>query len=1048
MRRILGTPDCRTPLFDRWLQVLLFVLILQLAGCGGGGGNSQPPPPPPPDFSLSVTPQSTSVAPGSSASVSVSASPVNGFSGQVSVSTSGLPSGVSASPSAFTLTPGTKQQVIFSAPQGAATATGSVTFSGTSGTLSHTVKLSLSVTGPLSNIPPSRTRYVRTDATTEYFTWINSQWAIYNPPTSRFFITDPVGSHVYVMDSATETESASIAVPGAYGIDDTPDHSRLYVGTVIGDVYEIDPVAMAVTHRYIASQIGPDGYPAFNVAVMADGQLALLGAQQGIFNVDGSGNFAIWNPITNALSVYDPIVCGGLMGRIGGFNRSADRTKVVMGSIDSDGTLCEVDEGTGQGLYTAATEFSLYHILTSPDGKYIILPSYPNDAVLYDAKTLNLVARFPVNGDTSSGSGFAVTADSTTLLTPSSSIGFAYSLTSRQPTGWFPNFNLPPISGGSVVTQPNSPAIQAVDGTGLFAGPMEEGVGFIDFSAVQTGAAGTAFPNAFLSPAAGPVSGGTQTQGFGYGTLPLNSVYFGGQQATNVSAASTGDTATTPPGLPGPADVYAFAADGGLQITPEAFSYGPTILEITPNMSTAEGGGTGYIFGYGLGPVTSNNIPPNLQVTVGGTPATVTLFGNDAYQVSPYPFPLQAFFYTIPSGVTGPASVTVTNNYGIATINQGLTYLPAVQQFSLPSASLVQGIYDPHRNLYYFTDTSKIQVFSLAQKQWLTPIPIPAPAGATQRLWGLALSPNGNNLAISDLSAGVIYLLNPSNPSLVKTFPVSSVQSQVVSNPCGVAVSDTGIVYFMVVVIGGTGYQQYFKLNANTGAITDFGLGGPGTPGSDQNLRNSISYDNSRVFNNMTGYVFSIDTATDTILPATSGPSCCGDYDLSLSANQTSLEASSYLFDTDLNARSFYALNDREIQFIGYVYGAKLSPDGTLLFQPSTNGIDVLDGRLGNLLDRVALPFALSTNYDALVTDSHDNILIAITGTTGSGIAVVDLTSIPEPAPLPYARKLIVRPRQPGPRERKPVKSITPAHSDSEIDQLTNHLRAIPHITK
>jgi hypothetical protein len=96
-------------------------------------------------------------------------------------------------------------------------------------------------------------------------------------------------------------------------------------------------------------------------------------------------------------------------------------------------------------------------------------------------------------------------------------------------------------------------------------------------------------------------------------------------------------------------------------------------------------------------------------------------------------------------------------------------------------------------------------------------------------------------------------------------------------------------------------------------------------------------------------------------------------------------------------------LNDREALDISYVYGAKLSPDGTLLFQPSTNGVDVYDGRLGILLYRIALPFALSANYDALVEDGQDNKLIAITGTNGDGIAVVDLTSLPEPAPLPYA---------------------------------------------
>jgi hypothetical protein len=85
-----------------------------------------------------------------------------------------------------------------------------------------------------------------------------------------------------------------------------------------------------------------------------------------------------------------------------------------------------------------------------------------------------------------------------------------------------------------------------------------------------------------------------------------------------------------------------------------------------------------------------------------------------------------------------------------------------------------------------------------------------------------------------------------------------------------------------------------------------------------------------------------------------------------------------------------------------YVYGAKLSVDGSMLFQPSTNGIDIFDGRVGNLRTRISFPIALSQNFDSLVSDGVDNILVAITGQTGSGIAVIDLTSISEPPPQSY----------------------------------------------
>lgn len=128
-----------------------------------------------------------------------------------------------------------------------------------------------------------------------------------------------------------------------------------------------------------------------------------------------------------------------------------------------------------------------------------------------------------------------------------------------------------------------------------------------------------------------------------------------------------------------------------------------------------------------------------------------------------------------------------------------------------------------------------------------------------------------------------------------------------------------------------------------------------------------------------------------------------GDYDLTLAPNQSTLEATSYLYDTNLNAESYLTVNDRESFNISYVYGAKLSADARLFFQPSTNGIDVYDGRLGTLRSRISLPFALSQNFDALVSDGQDNVLIAITGQTGNGIAILDLSSLAEPAPLAYS---------------------------------------------
>ena len=73
----------------------------------------------------------------------------SGFAGSVSVSIQGLPQGVSSSPaSPFSVSAGTSQGVTFSASTSATAGNVTITFSGTSGALAHTVPASLTVTEP------------------------------------------------------------------------------------------------------------------------------------------------------------------------------------------------------------------------------------------------------------------------------------------------------------------------------------------------------------------------------------------------------------------------------------------------------------------------------------------------------------------------------------------------------------------------------------------------------------------------------------------------------------------------------------------------------------------------------------------------------------------------------------------------------------------------------------------------------------------------------------------------------------------------------------
>lgn len=125
-----------------WLAILVSAGFL--SGCGGALAAKSTPSVP--DFSLSTNVTSLSLTAGGSAQpVTVLATALDGFTGTISMTVSGLPAGVTASPAALSLTPGTPQQVNLAASASAAAGTSTVQVTGISGTLSHTASIAVSV---------------------------------------------------------------------------------------------------------------------------------------------------------------------------------------------------------------------------------------------------------------------------------------------------------------------------------------------------------------------------------------------------------------------------------------------------------------------------------------------------------------------------------------------------------------------------------------------------------------------------------------------------------------------------------------------------------------------------------------------------------------------------------------------------------------------------------------------------------------------------------------------------------------------------------------
>src|SRR5580692_1763537 len=111
------------------------VFAIFLSGCGGGGGGGTQPPPPQPDFVIGLSASTISIAQGSSsAPVNLTITGLNGFSGSVQVTLSGVPVGVTSNPaSPFSVSVGQPASVIIGVSSAAATGQYNLAAQGTSG---------------------------------------------------------------------------------------------------------------------------------------------------------------------------------------------------------------------------------------------------------------------------------------------------------------------------------------------------------------------------------------------------------------------------------------------------------------------------------------------------------------------------------------------------------------------------------------------------------------------------------------------------------------------------------------------------------------------------------------------------------------------------------------------------------------------------------------------------------------------------------------------------------------------------------------------------
>jgi IPT/TIG domain len=935
-----------------------------------------------PDFSLSASPSSLTLGIGGSQTVTVSANGIDGFTGSISVVVGGAPAGVTANPATFSLTPGTQQPLTLTAAASAQPGAATLTFQGTSGSLSHNAQTSLTlVLAVTAAHPPIRARYLRTNSFYDAFSLSIAppHFTAYDAAHKQFFVSNPFENEIDVFDALQEIETARIPVPLAWGLDVSPYNGSLYVGTLIGDVYQVDTGTLSITQRYLSASIGPTGFIATTALVLSDGRLAVQGPAGGILGVDGYGSSAVWDPVTNSLDTGGGSVCNVL--NEGALAVSGDRTRVLVTTVDEGGggeSICSYDPVAKVATYGAfpPPQF-VQQIIPTPDGSRFFLTSGSSVGV-FDAKTVQLLGQTDLG---TGGSGAVISLDGKTLYMADYASGVvgAFDTTTLAQTAWVPGFTV--NDGQSTIV------ISAIDETGLIVGPTGHGVGFVDASQMTAARPTVISPN-YAAPSTGPTAGGTTVTNFASANVTdsavLNQIYVGNIPGTSASFANSGNgnkaQVTTPlANQTGAVDLAVVLSDGAVGMAPEGFSYGPTILEVVPNGATAEGGQTGTIIGYGFGSSTSD-----VQVTVGGQPAPVTAL----YAVSGlYPFPTTALQFTIPPGIAGTAAdVTVTTPSGSFNAAGAFHYTAAVQSFPL-TASIQSGIYDAGRDLYYFADQAQIRVLSKSGG-WQSPIFLPGTTLNTQLLV-LSESPDGTKIAVSDFGGQQIYVLNPDNPSSAKSYPISPPEA-----PDGLAITNAGIVYYSAKDISGTGTLLFHKLDTATGVITDLGTL-QSTGGYDAYDRVLLSPDGSKVYSSVAGGVtgsFWLDTSNDQVNFSNAGYWGSPFPDLAVSGDGSTVVVAGEFADSFLNPQAEAAYIDWETWFPSAVAGQKLNQDGSVLFQPLGDGIDMIARSSGRLLYRIQLPVPPANNWDALVVAAGQNSLAVI---TTAGISFVDLSILP-----------------------------------------------------
>ncbi|HLZ07117.1 MAG TPA: hypothetical protein VKT80_00895, partial [Chloroflexota bacterium] len=307
----------------------------------------------------------------------------------------------------------------------------------------------------------------------------------------------------------------------------------------------------------------------------------------------------------------------------------------------------------------------------------------------------------------------------------------------------------------------------AIDSTGVLIGTENYGVTFDDTTFYQNFATSQPPLNAGItgpSTYGGPLAGGTVSS---INAVPTQTpdIWFGSTRGSADISQGTLTFTSPPSTTPGPVNVKFIYPDGQQAFFPEMFTYGVFPEFAVLSGSSPNGGAPGSVVGFDLPQDVSGG-----SVTVGGNQATITTMQGQYPPLIGDGTDATVLNYTFPPGNPGRADLQITTPNGSGSLPKSVVYAKSVTDYS-SSDTFTALLVDTRRHQIYLSAGDHVDVFSTSSNQFVASLH-PAATGATKQFAGMALTPDGSQLLVTDVMDGSLAVINPDSPSNTFAIPV------------------------------------------------------------------------------------------------------------------------------------------------------------------------------------------------------------------------------------------------------------------------------------